>query len=208
MEKDRKKDKSIHLRLAKGLKNLFKDRGKRDRRILFLTLAIIVVLILYILFLRGYFIKQEDRMDAEREAKIRKEKQERIEKIENSPKSRISFFLAKPLRANLAVPDYWEGNYRLSEKGNKTSFIYIENPSQTAELFHIRLIKIGNLDDLLKGEEEISSEHRKEKGGEVYTFVYKISDSDPYAGNEELKDKFDRMKTEAREMINMYFKSF
>lgn len=196
------------LNLKSDLEKTFKVRDSRDRKIFYPVLGLLLLVLAYLVFFRGYFIKQDEKKAAVEKAKIEQVRQERIEKVESAPKSRISFFLSRPIRANLAIPDYWEGNYRLSESGDKASFIYIEDPDNISEIFYVRMVPLSAIGDLEKGEAEISQAKRASADGIDYAFVFKMSEGDPYAGNEELKGKFDRMKIDAREMLERYFKVF
>ncbi len=194
--------------LKTGLEKVFKVQDERDRRIFYTILSVVLLILIYLIFIRGYFVRQEEKREAEEKAKMEQVRQERVEKIKEAPKSRISFFLVKPVRANLAIPDYWEGSYRLAEKGDKTTFLHIDDPSQTAEIFYIRLVSVKQLEELNEGEQEVDPDDRIKKGDTTYTFVYKMSSENPYKDNEELRGKLDRMKIDAREMIKNYFKTF
>ncbi|MEA3398386.1 MAG: hypothetical protein U9R06_01440 [Patescibacteria group bacterium] len=52
--------------------------------------------------------------------------------------SRVTFFHAMPLKCSLAVPEDWEGKYRVKTAGNKAIFYYVANPSAQVELFFIK----------------------------------------------------------------------
>lgn len=203
---NRVKDKTLDIK--EEVEKSFKIRDARDRKIFYSVIAVVFLILVYLIFVRGYFTKQEQKKVAEEKARTEQIRQERIEKIEKAPKSRISFFLAGPVKANLAMPDYWEGNYRLKETQEKASFIYIEEASQPAEIFYIKVLPDTEIKNLEKGEQEIEVGKRVVKNNISYAFVFKMSDENPYKDNELLKAKFDRMKIDAMEMIKMYFKTF
>ncbi|MBD3247746.1 hypothetical protein GF382_00455 [Candidatus Falkowbacteria bacterium] len=202
----RAKDGSI--KLKNNLERAFKVKDARDRKIFYSILATIILILVYIIFIRGYISRQDEKKEAQEKARVEKIRQERVEKIEKAPKSRISFFLSKPIRASLAMPDYWEGNYRISEKDNTASFIYIEDAERTTPIFHIKMVSLGELSNLEKGEKEIDKNKRVKREDETYTFVYKIYDQHPYEEDSDLGIKFERMTIDCQEMINKYFKTF
>lgn len=142
------KVKERSLDLKAGMERVFKVRDERDRKIFYSVLGVVLLILVYLIFIRGYFVKQEEKRMAEEKARVEQVRQERVKKVEEAPKSRISFFLVKPARANLAIPDYWEGSYRLSEKGDKASFLHIDDPSQTPEIFYIRMLPVSQLEEL------------------------------------------------------------
>jgi hypothetical protein len=68
--------------------------------------------------------------------------------------SRITFFNTMDSRASLAIPDYWEGKYRLEEVGQQARFYYIGDSEKTIELFTISVhhgdrINIGEAEKLI-----------------------------------------------------------
>lgn len=196
------------LNLKGDLEKIFRVRDSRDRKIFYSVIVGLFLVLIYLVFIRGYFVKEEQKKIALEKVKFEQIRQERILKIEEAPKSRISFFLTSPVRANLAIPDYWEGNYRLSESPGKASFLYIEDPSRPVEIFYIRMLEASRLDELEEGEKEISKGKLVEKKGTSYAFVFKMSEDNPYAEDESLRAKFDRMKIDGQEMIKRYFKTF
>jgi hypothetical protein len=51
--------------------------------------------------------------------------------------SRVNFFLAGLNKASLAIPDYWEGNYRIKEQGDTVTFYFVRGVSDEISLFSI-----------------------------------------------------------------------
>ena len=53
--------------------------------------------------------------------------------------SRVSFFLGQPVRASLAIPENWEGKYRIKQSARSVSFFYIGAPGEEIKLFSVYL---------------------------------------------------------------------
>jgi hypothetical protein len=84
--------------------------------------------------------------------------------------SRITFFNASIHRASLAIPSYWEGNYRIREEGDTVLFLDIGNPSAPKELFWI------SHKDLADWEKSQSKQGWQEIGRvEKTVFLFKLS---------------------------------
>ena len=58
--------------------------------------------------------------------------------------SRVSFFLGQPIRASLAIPEYWEGKYRMKQSPRQVSFYYIGAPGEEIKLFDVYLFDKDN----------------------------------------------------------------
>lgn len=52
--------------------------------------------------------------------------------------SRVSLFNAQKARVSLAIPDYWEGNYRVKESGGTANFYFIAQGQET-KMFALHL---------------------------------------------------------------------
>jgi len=52
--------------------------------------------------------------------------------------SRLNFFLSSQNRASLAIPDFWEGNYRVKERGNEVVFYFVKGTTDEVKLFSIK----------------------------------------------------------------------
>jgi len=73
--------------------------------------------------------------------------------------SRINFFLSKENKASINIPNYWEGNYRMSETGNRVDFIYLKKGIESGNIFSIEMIKKSNHD--LNNKEKVLFENEK-----------------------------------------------
>jgi hypothetical protein len=63
--------------------------------------------------------------------------------------SRVSFFNANEHRASLAIPDYWEGRYRIKDSGSSVDFFDIDDPEKALPLFSVRYINEKDLKSFL-----------------------------------------------------------
>jgi len=62
--------------------------------------------------------------------------------------SRINFFLNSPDKASLAIPAYWEGNYRIKETKNEVTFFFFFCVDKMKKLFSIH--KFNNIEAVNK----------------------------------------------------------
>lgn len=113
--------------------------------------------------------------------------------------SRATFFFTQPLKGSLAVPESWEGRYRLADAGDTVVFSYIAHPVITAELFSIKIYPAETWEQKPDKEGAVIS---SEKG---YVFVYKKSSQNPYQGKD--AEKFQNMAKQGDEVIAS-FKAF
>lgn len=82
--------------------------------------------------------------------------------------SRLNFFLSSQNKASLAIPDFWEGNYRVKEQGNEVKFYFVKGATNEVELFSIKYVE-KNIDNSFS-ENEIIGDNEK------YNFVFKKSE--------------------------------
>ncbi len=64
--------------------------------------------------------------------------------------SRVSFFNANEHRASLAIPDFWEGRYRIKDSGGSVEFFNIDDPEKVLPLFMIKYVGAESLKSFLK----------------------------------------------------------
>lgn len=108
--------------------------------------------------------------------------------------SRITFFNASKHRASLAIPDFWEGKYRVREEGNTVVFLDISDPNLPSELFRIsaRDSKVSETKGENPGWEEIGR-----VDGTVFYFQLSTANGKKTEG-------FDRMQTEAKDFMKSF----
>jgi hypothetical protein len=69
------------------------------------------------------------------ETKIR---EKAIIELDPQKMSRISFFNSSKDRVSLAIPEWWEGKYRINEIGDSVVFVYIDSFGKSQILFVIK----------------------------------------------------------------------
>jgi hypothetical protein len=107
--------------------------------------------------------------------------------------SRISFFNANEHRASLAIPDYWEGRYRIKDSGGSVEFLNIDDPEKILPLFSIKYIvekdlKSFSIDGWTKLESPVDG-----------IFIYKLST----ASNDKNKE-YNKMLKESSLIIKSF----
>lgn len=95
--------------------------------------------------------------------------------------SRITFFNASEHRASMAIPDYWEGKYRIREEGDTVVFLDISNPSDPKELFWI------SYRDAKNWNQQQNPDWLKVGQVDKTIFVYKLSTAQAGSSSEFLK---------------------
>lgn len=97
-----------------------------------------IVIIVFILLFSLWQITIDRKQDKTRDDGLILEKLP-MEKNNNEPinYSRVSFFITAPVVASLAIPEDWEGKYRVQEEKNIARFSYIENPEKEIGLFSV-----------------------------------------------------------------------
>lgn len=101
-------------------------------KVIKIILLFIVFGVVFMVFLRYENIGKQEKSE---ELKIR---EKAIVELDPSKMSRISFFNASADRVSLAVPEWWEGKYRLKESGDSASFSYIDKAGESQEFFIIK----------------------------------------------------------------------
>ena len=103
--------------------------NKNKFSLIFFSLLIIIIVFI------GYIFRDEESFEVEKDGL----KAEPLMSNVNLPLkySRISFFNTHETRASLAIPEEWEGKYRMKETGNQVTFYYIGDSSKELELFSI-----------------------------------------------------------------------
>lgn len=154
-----------------------------------------IALFIIVLFLAGrFFGKQADVPPVVESKGTEKNAEAKIESF-----SRATFFFTQPLKGSLAMPESWEGRYRMTDAGDTVIFSYIGHPRITAELFSVRIYPKNVWDQAAdKPGSVIASE-------KDFVFVYKKSVENPYQGKE--SDKFQDMLREGDDIISS-FKAF
>ncbi|PLX21204.1 hypothetical protein C0584_03250 [Candidatus Parcubacteria bacterium] len=113
----------------------------------------LILIIISLVLIAFYFFKKDSTPEGENILS-----EEREQAVEIVKYSRINFFLSSPHKASLAIPDYWEGNYRVKENGNKVAFYYFEGVLNESELFSISFYPEKeyqeNTEDIIIGESD------------------------------------------------------
>lgn len=99
----------------------------KNKKIIFATISFLA-LVLILFLLQNKNVKNDAYLDSGPED----QKEKRIVNY-----SRINFFLSTSNKASLAMPDYWEGNYRVREQGETAIFYFVEGVESEVELFSI-----------------------------------------------------------------------
>jgi len=100
--------------------------------------------------------------------------------------SRISFFNTQKHKASMAIPEHWEGRYRMKDEGNIVVFFNIDDPQKPKELFRIKSIEFTKFNpSLSEGWHELSKQNDVQ-------FVYKLSTGrlKEEAGNDKMSKMF------------------
>lgn len=146
-----------------------------NKKVFYPALAAAALILLYVIFVRGYVVNQEvNKKEAELEKIKKVEEVKRVERMTKAQYSRISFFLTSPKRVSLAIPDYLEGNYRMKEEGNKMTLLYIKSPEFVSPFFYVKYYK--------KGEVKLESGEVEVRTAGDYTFVYYAYPESSYNG--------------------------
>ncbi len=110
------------------MKKHWKSLNKNEKNIIIIVLVVVVALLFWLV--RGYNTKTNVEMAIEQPDIKKVEKQER-------KYSRISFFHTKPPICSLAIPEDWEGKYRIDNSDKVARFKYIGG-GESVDIFSIR----------------------------------------------------------------------
>jgi hypothetical protein len=117
----------------------FPTRNKKQ----ILIISVILAVFLFFIVIYGVFLKKEVQNN---------ETSDVVETQMTLPLkfSRITFFhTTKPI-CSLAIPEAWEGKYRMNDSGSEVHFLYIQDSNQ-AELFYIKKYKKNDkIDELIE----------------------------------------------------------
>ncbi len=143
-------------------------------------LLIILLFVFVILVFWGWIQINKDKEQVS-ETKIEQPKERFVKKPKKKISySRITFFHQLPIKASLAIPETWEGKYRVEEKNEEVRFYYIGDIKNQQLLFRILAFKQTEWDNF-----KHKNNFRKIKEREGYVFVWqknnkKISNSEEY----------------------------
>lgn len=103
---------------------------------------ILIFFIIFLLLFTWLMAKQEEkRRQAEIDSRDnRLIKDQPVKTLPNF--SRISFFNTQIIKVSLAIPDYWEGLYRVREEGRVLKIFYIGQAPVEDLLFSVKLLNI------------------------------------------------------------------
>lgn len=133
-------------------------------------------------------------------------KKENGESLINSPEveetiirsgntSRVTFFHSLPKIGSLAIPEEWEGKYRIKEEGNITTFYYIGEPEKATLIFSIEVYPEQEWENNNKDKEIIKS-----LDGNIY--VYSMNNNYPQAGDK--VKEFQEMQKEIPKILKTF----
>lgn len=99
---------------------------------------------------------------------------------------RMTFFHTGPVIGSIAIPEKWEGHYRLINGGTTAFFQFIDNAAMPAYIFQINyyVLPADGKFSVSNGEKELAR-----KNGIVFT--YKKAENNPYNGKD--AESFSRM---------------
>ena len=143
------------------------------KRIIIFGLLFIIIIIIIIIFL---YSNKSNNLQKNADSNFQESK--KIEEVLTY--SRVNFFLTTQNKASLAIPDYWEGNYRIKEQGNEVSFYFVRGVSDEIKLFSI-LYREKDSFEINEGEELIgyknnlefifTKSENKEIDGDIYYII-------------------------------------
>lgn len=102
--------------------------------------------------------------------------------------SRISFFNSSPARVSLAIPESWEGNYRLETKNEQVNFLFIGEPNKIIKLFDIKYILQRDWP-----QQDFGQEFFRKK---AYVYVYNLEQ------NKGLSEQYEKMYGQIKNIIS------
>ncbi len=127
----------------------------RDRRVVFLLIFVVLF------FLLIFFIAKNKA--EERVVISGNDNEQVVHEVGDRKFSRITFFnLNIDMRSSLAIPEDWEGKYRVKEGGDKIVFSYVVDPVVSYEIFTLSYVSINKWNTAELGKNKII-----EKGGNI-----------------------------------------
>ncbi len=134
---------------------------------------------------------------------------ENIESLRNSPvveeviqrsgnTSRVTFFHSLPNIGSLAIPEEWEGKYRIKEEGNIAIFYYIGEPEKILPIFSVETYSKQEWED--KKNKNKNKEIIKSQDDNMY--VYSLNNNYPQAG--EKAKEFQEMQKEIPKILESF----
>lgn len=155
----------------------FKNRNKN----LVIFLLVLLVVLVFVFFI------------VKREKEIIAPIKENKEVVRNF--SRITFFNSNSkIKSSLAIPEDWEGKYRIKESGGKVEFSYIADPEKSYKFFEV------GYSDLNEYEKSDSFLDITEKNG--YIFYYRILKEDGPEGG--TKDGYLKMIDDLKVVVDSF----
>lgn len=118
--------------------------------------------------------------------------------IRENKYSRISFFFALPVRGSLAVPENWEGKYRVQNGTDTMKISFLSASAGEKELFYIRSYFTPKWEAL---PEESSEKVLLAYKGQ--TFVYKMNEENPFSSGPD-KERYQAMIAESQEALKSF----
>lgn len=138
---------------------------KLNKKILF-SLALFFILFVFVLLFN--MDKDEPETGLKSEEILIREKA--IVELDPSKMSRVTFFNATKDRVSLAIPEWWEGNYRMKESGNYATFSYIDSQGSSKDLFTVTRYPNNEWREE-DGQNKVNKEEKVlKKQNTVYTF--------------------------------------
>lgn len=155
---------------------------------------IIIIAVIAVLFVAGQILKRTNKKEV---AQLPSPEKKEIAKPDSF--SRVTFFHTQAVKGSLAMPETWEGRYRVVDGGNTVTFMYIVNPEKISPLFSIRNMK--------KSDWEVEANKNGSLINETdgYVFIYEQAKENPYTDSN--KEGFTEMQKQADEIVKS-FKAF
>jgi len=164
------------------------------KRLLFVLFIVIIIIIITIFFIHKN--KQINNSSEIQEINIETNQQK------SGKFSRITFFHTASMIGSLAMPEVWEGKYRVKEDGNKVSFLYIVNPNKISPIFSIKFYKKNEWENLQGKKDKLEKEIKIK---DDLVFVYILYSNNVYIDKEAIE--FKEMLAQVKNIIGS-FKSF
>ncbi len=105
---------------------------KLNKKTIISLLIFVVIFYFFIFLFNNKSIEQKVKSE---ETQVR---EKAIVELDPNKMSRITFFNTSKDRVSLAIPEWWEGKYRLKEEGNVARFGYIDVLGKYNKLFVIK----------------------------------------------------------------------
>jgi hypothetical protein len=134
-------------------------RKPKNKKIIFYS-ALAAFLILAAIVIANNRLKKENTL-ATKNSQVIETKASR-----SGNTSRVTFFHTRPSIGSLAIPEEWEGKYRVKEEGNTVIFYYIGQPDNITPIFSLTVYS----ETAWTGQKNNNQKLIKSQDGSVYVY--------------------------------------